>query len=297
MYRPQITHWLLLVIVLVAFEPARAQLPIVTRQLNLQHNGNTNAISLSAPTLDSSYALLLPPAQGAAGSVLSNDGAGSLSWVSILNAATINGTTNYLTKYTSSTSLGTSVMFENGSNVGVGTISPSARLHISSSSASTKGLIVESAAGATVNVLETQSSSGAVTLSIDPNGDLTRIRGVDYSWPTAKPDAASSGSQLGSGVLEVSSTGTMSWRQMAVATATLNFPNTATRNSSDLTITVQGAASGDAVALGVPNASVLANTCYTAWVSGANTVTIRFNNYDNADKDPASGIFKVMVIK
>lgn len=274
-----------------------AQLPLLTRQLDIQHNGNGKVVQLVAPTLDSTYTLTLPPSQGAAGSVLSNNGAGTLSWISTLNAATINGTTNYLTKYTSATSLGTSVLYDNGSNIGIGTITPEARLHITSSSSSTKGLILGSAAGATANILETQNSSGSVMLSVDPNGDLSRIHGVSYTWPTTKPDTATSGTHLGSGVLEVSSTGAMSWRQMAVATATLNFPSTPTRTSSDLTITVQGAASGDAVALGVPNVSTLANTCYTAWVSGANTVTVRFNNFDNADKDPASGIFKVMVMK
>lgn len=294
-------HQLRLIILLVVLSAAaicvHAQLPILTRQLNIQHNGNGKAIMLSAPTLDSSYSLVLPSAQGSTGSVLSNNGSGTLSWVSMLNAATISGTTNYLTKYTSANSLETSVVFDNGSNVGIGTVTPGARLHITSSSASTKGLILGSAASATANVLETQNSAGSVLLSVDPNGDLTHIRGVAYNWPTAKPDSATSGTQLGSGVLEVSSTGAMSWRQMAVASATLNFPNTATRTSSDLTITVQGAASGDAVALGIPNVSTIANTCYTAWVSAANTVTVRFNNFDNADKDPASGIFKVMVMK
>jgi len=72
----------------------------------------------------------------------------------------------------------------------------------------------------------------------------------------------------------------------------LGFANTVekTRTSSDIAITVTGVVSGDAVSLGVPNAAVLTNTCYTAWVSGDNTVTVRFNDYDNADKDPASAV-------
>ena len=79
--------------------------------------------------------------------------------------------------------------------------------------------------------------------------------------------------------------------------ATLNFPSTTTLLSADLTITVTGAADGDVVSLGVPNAAVNANTCYSAWVSAANTVTVRFNNYSSGTVDPASALFKVFVTK
>ncbi len=82
------------------------------------------------------------------------------------------------------------------------------------------------------------------------------------------------------------------------ATAVLNFPNTAAGASSDLTIALPGAAIGDIVGLGVDNASVNANSCYTAWVSAANTVTVRFNNYQLlAAIDPAAGTFRVNVTK
>jgi len=79
--------------------------------------------------------------------------------------------------------------------------------------------------------------------------------------------------------------------------ATLDFPSTTTLLSADLTITVTGAADGDVVSLGVPNAAVNANTCYTAWVSATNTVTVRFNNYSSNTVNPASGTFKVFVTK
>jgi hypothetical protein len=282
---------------IIGINASNAQVPLLTRQLYIQHNGSGKQVQIIAPTIDSSYTLTLPTGQGANGSVLSNDGTGTLSWTSTLNAATINGTTNYLTKYTSATSLGTSVLYDNGSNIGIGTTSPDARLHITASSASTKGLILRGAASATANLLEIQNSSSTINMSIDPNGDITRIKGVTYSWPSSKPDSAISTTQLGSGILEVSHTGAMSWRQMTVSTATLNFPITATRTSSDLSFNVTGAATGDAVSLGVPNAAVLVNTCYTAWVSAANTVTVRFNNYDNAEKNPASAVFKVMILK
>jgi hypothetical protein len=79
--------------------------------------------------------------------------------------------------------------------------------------------------------------------------------------------------------------------------ATLNFPSTLTLLSADLTITVTGAADGDVVSLGVPNAAVNANTSYSAYVSAANTVTVRFNNYSSGTVDPASALFKVFVTK
>lgn len=81
------------------------------------------------------------------------------------------------------------------------------------------------------------------------------------------------------------------------ATAALDFPSTAAQTSSDLTIAVTGAALGDVVTLGIPFASVNANSGYEAFVSAAGTVTVRFNNYSAAAIDPASGTFRVSILK
>jgi hypothetical protein len=78
-------------------------------------------------------------------------------------------------------------------------------------------------------------------------------------------------------------------------TATLDFPSTAAGSVSDLTVTVTGAADGDIVQIGVPNAAVSATGSYFAWVSATNTVTIRLKT--EATEDPASASFKVWVIK
>lgn len=82
-----------------------------------------------------------------------------------------------------------------------------------------------------------------------------------------------------------------------LGSATLDFGSTSAQNSADLTITVTGAADGDIVNLGVANASVNANSSFTAWVSATNTVTVRFNNYSSGSIDPASATFKVFVQK
>lgn len=82
------------------------------------------------------------------------------------------------------------------------------------------------------------------------------------------------------------------------ATATLDFGSTAANSSTDLTITVTGAADGDSVIVTPPNGSVVANSIYTAWVSAANTVTVRFSNLDITNAaDPASGTFRAVVFK
>lgn len=79
------------------------------------------------------------------------------------------------------------------------------------------------------------------------------------------------------------------------ATATLNFDLTAL-TVEDLTITVTGAADGDVVTLGVPNGSVTTSVQYTAWVSAADTVTVRART-SAAGENPASGTFRATIFK
>lgn len=86
--------------------------------------------------------------------------------------------------------------------------------------------------------------------------------------------------------------------RIITATATLDFPSTLAASSSDLTMTLTGAVDGDSVMLGVPNGSVNVNTAYFAWVSAANTITVRFINFDIAlASDPASGVFRATIMR
>jgi hypothetical protein len=90
------------------------------------------------------------------------------------------------------------------------------------------------------------------------------------------------------------------WQKIAneiSGSATLDFPSTNNGNKSDLTITVTGAAEGDVVSLGMPNSVNLNHSCFTAWVSNTNEVTVRFSNYGTGALDPVSATFKVKVFK
>ena len=51
------------------------------------------------------------------------------------STAAVAGTTNYVSKFTSGTTIGNSLIYDNGTNVGIGTTSPAAKVHISGSGA------------------------------------------------------------------------------------------------------------------------------------------------------------------
>lgn len=108
--------------------------------------------------------------------------------------------------------------------------------------------------------------------------------------------ATKKGVPLKGGTAKVTNSG-LELAAILATRATLDFPNTGAQLSADLTVTVPGAALNDVVSIGVPNGSVNANSCFTAWVSAANTVTCRFNNYSAGAIDPASGSFTVSVFK
>ena len=82
----------------------------------------------------------------------------------------------------------------------------------------------------------------------------------------------------------------------ATATGTLDFPSTSAHSSSDLTITVTGAAVGETVSIGAHTAPP-ANGLYFAWVSATNAVTVRFINAGAGASDPASASFTIRVHK
>lgn len=109
------------------------------------------------------------------------------------------------------------------------------------------------------------TSAGAVGLLVGPAGQLTIAGGTPIT-------------------------------KVLSATATLDFPSTAAQTSSDLTVSVTGAAAGDAVTV-TPPGTVDANACFTGRVSAADTVSVRFNNYSAGAIDPASGLYRVTVMK
>jgi hypothetical protein len=78
----------------------------------------------------------------------------------------------------------------------------------------------------------------------------------------------------------------------------LNFPNVVAGSFQDLTISVTGAAVGDAVAPGYPAPGAGEDMLdYRMWVSAANTVTVRCFNRTGADINPAAATFRATVLR
>ena len=101
----------------------------------------------------------------------------------------------------------------------------------------------------------------------------------------------------GSNYYATSGTTRFTLAKTLTATAVLDFPSTNTNGFNTLTITLAGAADGDVVALGVPNAANSGASSYTAYVSGINTVTVKFSNYSGNAIDPPLATFRVSVLQ
>lgn len=84
--------------------------------------------------------------------------------------------------------------------------------------------------------------------------------------------------------------------KVLTATASLDFGSIAAQSSADLTVTVTGAATGDAVVMGLP-AAPASGVVFNAFVSSANTVTIRATNATVAPIDPDSATYRATVIQ
>jgi hypothetical protein len=150
----------------------------------------------------------------------------------------------------------------------------------------------------------TDRSGGDMTLASGRGTGAGAVSAVIISTPTVLSTGTtaqtnsermrvnSSGVTIGSGGSAIS--------KVLTATATLDFADTAPRDTIDLTITVTGAVDGNVVVLGIVNASQPAGACdYRAWVSADNTVTVRFtnNNHGGGNINPASGTFRATVIQ
>lgn len=130
-------------------------------------------------------------------------------------------------------------------------------------------------------------NGGATIGTMATTSSLTHVLGVNSSNAIGEIGVAD-------GI--IFSSGFLGLDKKSSVTVGTDFPNTNSQSSSDLTFTLTGVLVGQPVLLGVPDGSAPANTNYTAWVSAANTIKIRFNNYSSIAVNPASGSFTITVL-
>jgi hypothetical protein len=144
--------------------------------------------------------------------------------------------------------------------------------------------------GAILNPDLAEADPSQSTIAVDKStnsndGTLTAVPNVNQ---------ISRKGQINAGSLTVGASSKL--KKIITATAALNFPSIAANTTSDLTITVTGAAVGDSVSLGPPSAPESGIT-YTAFVSATNTVTVRASNVTTGAIDPASATFRATVFQ
>jgi hypothetical protein len=187
-----------------------------------------------------------------------------LAQIDLINGASINeGILSFGTR-NSSNIITEKMRIDANGNVGIGTTSPTARLNLG-------------AGTATANTSPLKFTAGT---------NLTTAEAGALEWDGTNLFLTTSGAVR------------QTINQGLTAAASLDFPSTDAGAVSNLTVTVTGAALNDVVSLGVPNGSVPLTGDFSAWVSAANTVTVRYtNNSTTTAQDPAVNTFKVFVTK
>ena len=79
-------------------------------------------------------------------------------------------------------------------------------------------------------------------------------------------------------------------------TATLDFPNTVANATADLTVTLRGVKTGDAVIVSPPS-TMVTGVSWCGFVSANDTVTVRIHISGAAAIDLASGLWRITVFK
>jgi hypothetical protein len=95
-------------------------------------------------------------------------------WQKYMTSLDISGTTNYVSKFTSANSLGNSQIFDNGTNVGIGTASPATLLHVAGTQYISGDLRIGSSFGST-NQTSILKDQGAAGLGIFTWGDTAPV--------------------------------------------------------------------------------------------------------------------------
>ena len=155
-------------------------------KIQLNCSQNSHGVTLQSPPHASgaTYTLVLPTNFGGAGDVLTSAGANpsQLVWTTpTTGTVTGTGTQNYVTKWSAGgAGIENSTIFDNGTNVGIGTTSPSAKLDVAGDILSTGDITIDNSTGDPFLKLKTNAQE--YVLRIDQSdGEKFQIRDITNS--------------------------------------------------------------------------------------------------------------------
>jgi hypothetical protein len=148
--------------------------------LTIGTSGTDISSTVASSTTTPVITLNVPTASAANRGALS-----AADWTTFNNKVGGSGTTNFVPKFTGSATIGDSSIFDDGTNVGIGTSSPANKLEITQGTAGNSGLRFTN-----LNSASTATTSSSKVLGLNSTGDviLTNVPGtqniVDFSTAT-----------------------------------------------------------------------------------------------------------------
>ena len=104
--------------------------------------GDSNITNVETSGTVTIGAITIPNTDGTANQILETDGSGTLSWATPSAGISGSGTVNMIPKFSgSTTALGNSSIYDDGTNIGIGTTSPAGLLHLKAASGDAKAII------------------------------------------------------------------------------------------------------------------------------------------------------------
>jgi hypothetical protein len=241
--------------------------------------GTTGAINLSSSEITFTVPtagevnLAIATATGSVKGLLS-----STDWTTFNDKATlISGTTNYLTKVTGAKTIGNSRVFDNGTNMGFGTASPSTDFHFYTANVTTD-LRVEAASSSSIQLYD----SSALKLTISSGGTIK-------TWATGSSLTLTSDASAG-GIVIAGTTGNTTIRKgFGISNfGYWNVAGTYTFSSNELYGVILGTGSSNTLNIALPSSPfngqeicIMTEKSNTITLTSASTIyghaTIAFN--------------------